>query len=73
MSDQDRIPQKKDPQLRPVIPPKQIVHMACRVGGGCGCNQAYVTMKIKLPFAQGGGTVYHYRCCGCGKKSVLTR
>lgn len=62
------------PQLRPVVPPKEVVHMACRApGGGCGCNQAYVTLKIPLPFQQGGGTVFHYRCVGCGKKFVLTR
>lgn len=71
----DEIQRKVGPQLRPVVPPKEIIHMACRAKGGqgCGCNQAYVTMKIPLPFSQGGGTVFHYRCCGCGGKFIITR
>ncbi|OHD26957.1 MAG: hypothetical protein A2Y38_08035 [Spirochaetes bacterium GWB1_59_5] len=70
---EDQIPKKPAPQQRVVVPPKQIVHMACRAKGGCGCNQAYISMMIPLGMMQGGGTVYHYRCCGCGGKFVITR
>lgn len=70
----DDTPYRADPQLKPVVPPKEIVNMNCRsAGGGCGGQQAYVSLKITLPWTAGGGTVYHYRCCKCGKKFVITR
>ena len=65
----------RPPQSRVVVPPKKVVHMACRAknGQGCGSNRAYISLMIPLGMAQGGGTVYHYRCEGCGGRFILTR
>lgn len=58
-------------QIKPTFPKKKVIHMACR--HGCGSNDAFLVMKIAIPMVQGGGTIFTYRCCGCGKKFIFTR
>jgi hypothetical protein len=59
-------------QNKPVIPKEQpLIHMSCR--HGCGSNQARLTMTFSIPVTQGGGTIYRYRCVGCGKIYTFQR
>jgi len=59
------------PQIKPIVPPKEIVWMSCRAG--CGGNQAYVSMIFRTPLASGGGTVYRYRCTSCNGVWTVNR
>lgn len=61
------------PQNKPIVPPKEIVWMKCRVSEACPGNQAYISLMQRNSILQGGGTSYRYRCTTCNGVWHITR
>lgn len=60
-------------QIKPHVPPKEIVWMKCRANPNCPGNQAYLAMTKSNPLVAGGGTMFRYRCTTCNGVWHITR